>query len=109
METAFVVGSLAWNTGLVTVTGYLIRKWMDKQEQGTEQNSADVKATAKKLADDLKITVTEHRAEIKAASDEMNEGLKEIYNQLRIANGRTSKIEGGLETVKALCQERHSK
>ena len=107
METAFVVGSLAWNTGLVSITGFLIKKWMDKQEAGVVQNREDTKESARNLADDLKDTVIEHRAELKASSDQLNDGLKEIYTQLRIANGRTAKLEGGLETVKAVCKERH--
>lgn len=107
METAFVVGSLAWNTGLVAITGYLIKKWMDRQEAGVTQNREDTKKAADTLATELKDTVIEHRIELRKSSDQLNEGLKEIYTQLRIANGRTSKLEGGLETIRAICRERH--
>ena len=115
METAFVIGSLAWNTGLVGITGFLVKRWMDKQEEGVTQNRRDAKDAAKELADDLKASVIEHKAEIKDTNREINENLKGIYDQLRIANGRTSKLEskietvtGNIETVKAVCRERHN-
>ena len=107
METAFLVGSLAWNTGLVGVTGYLVKRWMDKQEDGATQNRKEAKDAAKELADDLKASVIEHKAEIKETNKEINDNLKGIYDQLRIANGRTSTIEGEVKMVKAVCRERH--
>lgn len=104
----YTIGTVAWNTGLVAIAGELTRRWMNGQEKKQEQNQLAIKDAADRLADDLKGTVTEHRQEIKEAYAFLSENLKGIYEQLRIANGRTSKIEGGLDTIKAVCSERHS-
>ena len=102
------VGTIAWNTGLVVIAGELTRRWMNRQEKDQEQNRIDTKDAAGRLADDLKTSVAEHRAEIKESNAALSAHLKEIYEQLRVANGRTAKIEGGLETVKAVCKVRHA-
>ena len=96
METAFIIASLGWNTGLVAVAGYLVKNWMDKQEEGQ-----------KKLALDLKESVAERKVEIREQTCDLTENLNGIYEQLRISNGRTSKIEGEIGTIRAVCAERH--
>lgn len=108
-QTAFytAIGTVAWNTGLVVIAGELTRRWMNGQEKKQEDNQRAIKDAADRQADDLKDTETEHRKEIKEGQAFLSENLTRIYEQLRIANGRTAKIEGELETIKAVCSERH--
>jgi hypothetical protein len=80
METTFVIGNMAWNACLVGVAGYLVKRWMDKQETS-----------------------------IKTNNDELHLNLNGIYEQLRIANGRTAVSEGDIKTIRAVCAERHDK
>jgi hypothetical protein len=79
-KTMFVVGNMAWNAGLVGLAGWLVKRWVDKQESNTKANS-----------------------------DDLHLNLNGIYEQLRIANGRTAANEGNIQTIKALCAERHEK
>ena len=71
---------MAWNAGLVGVAGYMVKRWMDKQEKAIDQRDRD-----------------------------LNHNLGGIYEQMRIANGRTAANEGNIQTIKALCAERHDK
>jgi len=100
---------MAGNAVLVGIAGIMVKKWMDKLESRDEQNSIETKEAARKLADDLKQSVIDHKEEIKSTQQELNNGLNNIYDQLRIANGRTAKLEGAILTVKAVCEERHGK
>jgi hypothetical protein len=79
-KTMFVVGNMAWNAGLVGVAGYLMKRWMDKQESSAEASNEDLRLS-----------------------------LNGIYEQLRIANGRTAESEGDIKAMKAVCAERHDK
>ena len=67
METAIIVGNMAWNAGLIAIVGFGAKRWMDK---------VDTKLDA-------------------------------IATELKVANGRTGKIEGRLETQIAICEERN--
>lgn len=98
MEATFVLQNLLGTGAMITVAGVLVNRWM---------NSVDRRA--EKIAADLRTTVQEHREEMKDLSKDINDNLSGIYEQLRKANGRTSKIESGLEAVKAVCEERHQK
>jgi len=88
--------SIISNGAFVGTTAYFVKRWMDKTDM-----------TAAKIADDLKLSVSTHQDEIKASHKQFEEGLDKIYDQLRIANGRTAKIEGGLIKIEAVCAERH--
>lgn len=108
------LGTVAWNTGLVVIAGELTRRWMNGQEKKQEDNRLAVKDAANRLAADLKATVSEHRQEIKDAHAYLSDHLKGIYEQLRIANGRTTKNENSIVAVagivgkiEALCEEKH--
>lgn len=106
METTFVVGNMAWNAGLVTVAGFLVKRWMDRIDEERRIDRLENKKTASDLATALKEQVEEHREDLKSHSMELSTGLGKIYDQLRVANGRTGKIEQSLEVQKALCEER---
>lgn len=106
METTFVVGNMAWNAGLVAVAGWLTKRWMDKVDARADRVHLKVEATAKEIADNLKESVSEHKAELKEQSEELTSNLAKIYDQLRVANGRTAKIEGKVDVQIAVCAER---
>ena len=104
-----MVGGIISNGSFIAVTAYFVKKWMDKTDANTEQVTIDRRLDAKKLADDLKEAVKEHHAEINTTAEKLEGHLDRIYDQLRIANGRTAKLEGGLNTIKEVCAERHGK
>ena len=67
METVFIIGNIVSQAGLVGVSGYFVKRWMDKVDTKLDSISTDVK----------------------------------------IANSRTGKLEGRLETQIAICEERN--
>ena len=106
MEAAFIAGNMAWNAGLVAIVWYSAKRWMDKVDSRAEKVQDQLKETADGLANDLKEVVTEHRTEYNAQVYNLNEGLTKIYEQLKVANGRTAKIEGKVDVQIAVCNER---
>jgi hypothetical protein len=88
--------SIISNGVFVGTTAYFVKRWMDKTD-----------AASAKTAADLQEAVKAHQRESQAIRCQFEEGLDKIYDQLRIANGRTSKIEGELMKVEAVCAERH--
>jgi hypothetical protein len=107
METSILLSSVLSNGAFIGVSAYFVKRWMDKVDKNTDQIYLDRKTDAKSLADDLKFAANEHQKEIKTTADKIELHLDRIYEQLRIANGRTAKIEGGLNTVREVCAERH--
>jgi hypothetical protein len=67
METVFIIGNIVSQAGLVGVSGYFVKRWMDKVDTKLDSIASDVK----------------------------------------IANGRTGRLEGRLETQIAICEERN--
>ena len=67
METVFIIGNIVSQAGLVGVSGYFVKRWMDRVDTKLDSIAFDVK----------------------------------------IANGRTGKLEGRLETQIAICEERN--
>ena len=67
METMFVVGNIASQLGLVGISGFFVKRWMDR----------------------------------------VDSKLDAIASEIKIANGRTGKIETRLETQIAICEERN--
>jgi hypothetical protein len=85
VETMFVVGNAAWNAGLVGFSAYFVKKWMDRVDKTIEQHKEE-------LRDNAKLLTTQ---------------VEGVYIELRMANGRTAKLEGKMEVQKAICSERH--
>jgi branched-subunit amino acid aminotransferase/4-amino-4-deoxychorismate lyase len=108
METALLASSVLSNGAFIGVSAFFVKRWMDKKDTESDQARIDVKNAAKELADDLKQSVREHQAELKETACKLEGHLDRIYEQLRIANGRTAKLEGGLIKVEAVCSERHA-
>jgi hypothetical protein len=90
-ESALLLSSIVSNGAFIGISAFFVKRWMDKVDASTEKIYRERKEDAASLAKDLRDTAKEHQ----------------IYNQLRIANGRTAKIEGGLQKVEAVCAERH--
>ncbi|MFZ2809444.1 MAG: hypothetical protein WAZ60_23925 [Desulfosalsimonadaceae bacterium] len=109
METTFVIQNLLGTGAMITAAGVLVNRWMNTVDQRAEKTKADLDAAATKLAESLKEVITEHRDEIRILTKDLDDNLEGIYQQLRIANGRTAKIEGGLLAVERVCAERHGK
>uniref|UniRef100_A0A6M3IZC0 Uncharacterized protein n=1 Tax=viral metagenome TaxID=1070528 RepID=A0A6M3IZC0_9ZZZZ len=94
METTIIMG--AWNTILVGIAAYMVKRWMDRQELTTKENKTDVIQMIK-----------ENKDEVRQDAQDLNDTLNGIFSQLRIANGRTAALEGKVETMSAVCEERH--
>jgi len=109
MESVFVLQNLLGTGAMITVSGFLVNRWMNTVDKRAEQTKADLKAAAEKLAGDLRVVVMDHKDEIKTLTKDLNDNLEGIYQQLRLANGRTAKIEGGLLVIEKVCAERHGK
>ena len=86
MDVSFVWGNMAWNAGLVGLSCFFIKRWMDKMET----------------------TQKESREERVAGMEKLSTHMETIGDQMRVANGRTSTIEGDIKTIRALCKERHN-
>ena len=94
METTIIMG--AWNTILVGIAAYMVKRWMDRQEATISLNKIEV----------MKM-IEDNKNEVRADAKELNLTLNGVFHQLRIANGRTAALEGKVETVSAVCEERH--
>jgi hypothetical protein len=84
MDLNVVYGNIIWNTALVGVAGFFVKKWI---------NSVDSTATSNK-----NIAVT--------TAAEIKEKIEHIVDQMKVANGRTGKIEQNLAVQQAVCEER---
>ncbi len=109
MEATLIVSNVVANAALIGVAGFFTKRWMNRVDNTAIQTKSDLDEAAKTLAQNLKDTVKEHREEIKELSVDINGNLRGIYEQLRLANGRTAKLEGSIDSVKAVCAERHGK
>lgn len=85
MDSVFVIGNAAWNAGLVGVSAYFVKKWMDRVDKTIDQQKEELRNNAAALATQV-------------------EG---VHVELKLANGRTAKLEGRLKVREALCAERH--
>ena len=77
-------GYMAWNAGLVTVAGFLVKRWMGGIE-------AQMKESCDRQKEEEKNLYTK---------------IDGIHTQLKIANSRTSKNEEQIHVQAALCAER---
>jgi hypothetical protein len=87
MEKLMLTAGIIGNVGAWGITWYFVKGWMKRMEDETKKIRAEAKEDAVSLAGDL----------------------KGIYIELKLANGRTAKIEGRLETQIAICEERNKK
>lgn len=119
------IGVVVANGAFFKISAFFVKRWMDQKDasevqtkkdlkDAAEKLAADLKDSAGKLAGELKEATIEHRQEIKTMTDKLDVSLTEIFTQLRVANGRTAKIEGGvieakggLAKIEALCAEKH--
>ena len=109
MESAFVLQNLIGTGAMITIAGVLANRWMNTVDKRAEQTKQDLAKAAERLAVELSKSAVEHRDEVKMLTRDLNDNLEGIYQQLRIANGRTAKLEGGLLVIEKVCAERHGK
>jgi cytochrome c556 len=107
IETSLIISTILSNGAFIGVTAFFAKRWMDKTDKNTDQIYNYRKADAKTISDELKLVTREHQLDFKNTTDRLEANLNRIYDQIRIANGRTAKIEGGLETVRQVCAEKH--
>lgn len=107
----FVLGNMAWNAALVAAATALFKRWMDRVETDNIERQNEIKGAAEETAKELKSSNAEHRQELKDQAKEftsdLTKHLDKIYEQMRVANGRTSANEGAIRTLAAICEERH--
>jgi hypothetical protein len=86
---SFVIGNAVLNVGLVGgsfgFAGYLFKRWMERVDA--------------KLA-------TAHEETVDAA-EALDIKIERIFVELKIANGRTAKIEAKVESHLAVCEDRN--
>jgi hypothetical protein len=87
METSFIIGNIASQVGLVTVSGFLVKRWMDRVDIHLDETKKALQNNAELLASQI----------------------ESVHCELKLANGRTAKLEGKIEVRAAICEERHDK
>ncbi len=113
MITDSTVITMAWNTVLVAIAGAFAKRWMNRVESDRKEAQLEAKQATETTAKELKELNDGHRQEMKEQAkeftDDLTKHLDKIYNQMRIANGRTSALESNLNAVKEVCKERHER
>jgi gas vesicle protein len=117
VEGSYLIGGMAWNAGLFAVAVFFIKRWMNAMEVKANVNAENIAKqsdwTSKELAkftatttEDIKDVIRENRAEYNRRSDSIIQSIDKLSDHMAIANGRTSKLEGRLETQIRICEER---
>jgi pyruvate/2-oxoacid:ferredoxin oxidoreductase beta subunit len=113
MPDNFVLGNMAWNAALVAVVAYFVRGWIKSTEKKTDDNAQEVKTVAKELARvtadsaaDIKSDLKEHRTENINSTDEIKRSIDKVFEQVREANGRTTKNELSIALQVQKCEDR---
>jgi hypothetical protein len=97
-------------TGIV---GFFIKKWINGVDINSSESRKELLEIIKEFKTENKDTFVEIKQQIKDNKNDREKGLDEIkiltgdiFNQLRLANGRTGKIETGLAVQVEKCNER---
>jgi len=85
MDASVVWGNMVWNAGLVGVSAFFVKRWMDK----------------------IECTMAENKEERKESAKELAAQIESIHVEMKLANGRTAKLEGKIYAHQAVCDERH--
>lgn len=115
-----VFGNMAWNAGLVTIAGFLIKRWMgnietqiknlcDRSEDAKEKTERQLEELNNKIDDQKSETDNELKDRSKYFEQKefkLYQKIDGIYEQLKIANRRTAKAEEQIHIQAALCAER---
>ena len=87
MEATVLVGGIISQASMITVAGLMVKRWMDKVDRSLELTQEALKNNAAALATQV----------------------ESVHVELKLANGRTAKLEGKIDVQKAVCDERHDK
>ena len=100
VEIVHMDANIITNTVSTLVTlggvGYFFNKWMVAREKKGDSDRAEIKERLERTDD----FVIRSLAEIKHSIDGLSEHVAK-------ANGRTAKLEGCINAVKEVCEERH--
>lgn len=117
MDSVYIFGNMAWNAGLLAVTGYFVKQWMGKMDKRADVNAENIAKqadiTRQELAQftatttaELKESIGENRIEYNRRADSIIQSIDKLSDHMATANGRTAKLEGKLDTQLKLCDER---
>lgn len=107
-----------WNTVLIAVAGYFIRRWMGVVEErgrinaqnistNDERNKEKLAQVTAQTTKEIKDAIRENRTEYQKQSDEIKESIDKLAEHISIANGRTGKLEEKIAVQIALCKQRN--
>jgi hypothetical protein len=101
----YIIGNAAINMGLVGAVLYFGKKWMASVETTAILNRNELKKDIKDNHDELKKEIKENCDEYKHGSERITASIEKLSEHVAIANGRTAKLEGKIETQEKLCSE----
>jgi gas vesicle protein len=119
------VSFLGVNISLIAVVVYFGKKWINRMESDITKNKEEARdeiilarkelaITTSNTTEELKILIRENKETYNQHSNDIKESIKEMIDQMRVANGRTRKNELSIEAVRglvntqiALCQDRN--
>ena len=83
---------------LVTLggVGYFFNKWMVAREKKADSDRVEIKERLERT-DDFVIR----------SLDEIKTSIDHLSDHIATSNGRTAKLEGCINTMKEVCEERH--
>jgi hypothetical protein len=93
----------------LSITGYFLNKWIKDTAIAVKETADKLSMVTEQHSRDLAQVTEKNREEVKNTTKGIVNSIDKLADQVRIANGRTGKIETGLAVQLALCQERTSK
>jgi gas vesicle protein len=130
-----IVVNVLLNGGVVvaslTITGYFLRKWINSTEETvkatalalagvterhgrdlanyTAHNREELAQTTRQTAEDIKNDLQRHRDEDEKCQDRIIGSIDKLTEQVKVANGRTTKNEIRIAEVAKAVEERTGK
>lgn len=118
-----VIGNLIVNAGLLTVVGFFLQRYINKTDDNITKiettiasNRLEAIADNQAKHDDLKERIHSNREFYHESYKDLKVDIEKIAELQRIANGRTSKLEGNVHELDGsvkrqieLCKERNSR
>jgi thiamine kinase-like enzyme len=101
----FAIGNMVWNAGLIGVIAFFIKHWMHNQELSSKEAREDLKKTTAETAATVRADLKEHRDHDAKRCDEIIQSINKLTEQVRVANGRTSKLETAVAVQKQHCDD----
>jgi len=90
----------------LSITGYFLNKWIKDTAIAVKETADKLSIVTEQHGRDLAQVTEKNREEVQATTRGIVNSIDRLADQVRIANGRTGKLETGLAVQLALCQER---